>query len=462
MSNDAGAVAETHSSIDVWSWTEKIPASLDLQEMLTLRQVVLTNDEARNEVERNIYELDGDPGSDDASQRHGIARWLRADYAGAHEWLIECADSPVTAYAFAECCLFGSTTVLDSRDLVAAAGIEALEKLESPAAPHRTLLLRALLGAGRFDDAEKVFAKADDAYRTSADGEYFAGRLAESDDAATARAHYDKCLEIDPDHELTLFRDAYRSDISGEDEDAMVAYERLADRRPPSINSLINLAVLLEDYDRYHEAASCYRRVLSIYPRHPRAKLYLKDAEASLDMHYDEEQEVRNDRKAQIFKIPVSDFELSVRSRNCLAKMNIVTLGDLVMKSEPELLSYKNFGETSLNEIRQILDSKGLRLGMKPEDDITPVRPRTSKGPSTPPTFAIDPNDERLKKGVTELALSVRARKCLANLNIRSLAELVAYTAEDLLAQRNFGVTSLKEIADQLEHIGLSLRTVDK
>ena len=101
-----------------------------------------------------------------------------------------------------------------------------------------------------------------------------------------------------------------------------------------------------------------------------------------MNMFYDEEQEVRNDKKAQIFKIPVSDFELSVRSRNCLAKMNIVTLGDLVMKTEAELLSYKNFGETSLNEIKQILESKGLRLGMRPEDDLQP--PRRSSTPGSP------------------------------------------------------------------------------
>ena len=66
---------------------------------------------------------------------------------------------------------------------------------------------------------------------------------------------------------------------------------------------------------------------------------------------------------SQVLGIPVSDFELSVRSRNCLQKMGINTLGDLARCSEQDLLASKNFGETSLVEIREMLASKGLRLG---------------------------------------------------------------------------------------------------
>ena len=69
-------------------------------------------------------------------------------------------------------------------------------------------------------------------------------------------------------------------------------------------------------------------------------------------MYYDEDQERREDKRNKILRTPINDFELSVRSRNCLAKMGVHTLGDLVKKTEPELLSYKNFGETSLQEIK--------------------------------------------------------------------------------------------------------------
>ncbi|MHC5012241.1 MAG: DNA-directed RNA polymerase subunit alpha C-terminal domain-containing protein, partial [Planctomycetota bacterium] len=124
-----------------------------------------------------------------------------------------------------------------------------------------------------------------------------------------------------------------------------------------------------EDRARYPEAEQCYRRVLDADPNHVRAKVGLKDVIASQTMYFDEDHERREDRRAQVLRTPISEFELSVRSRNCLAKMNIESLGDLVRKSEAELLAYKNFGETSLQEIKDILAQKGLRLGMTSEDD---------------------------------------------------------------------------------------------
>ena len=60
----------------------------------------------------------------------------------------------------------------------------------------------------------------------------------------------------------------------------------------------------------------------------------------------------------------VSDLELSVRSANCLKNDNIVYIGDLVVKSEAEMLRTPNFGRKSLNEIREVLSTMGLHLGM--------------------------------------------------------------------------------------------------
>ncbi len=61
----------------------------------------------------------------------------------------------------------------------------------------------------------------------------------------------------------------------------------------------------------------------------------------------------------------VEELELSVRSYNCLKNANIKTIGDLVQKSEQEMLRTKNFGRKSLNEIKEILHGMGLRLGMR-------------------------------------------------------------------------------------------------
>lgn len=64
-------------------------------------------------------------------------------------------------------------------------------------------------------------------------------------------------------------------------------------------------------------------------------------------------------------KLPVSELELSVRSANCLREANIKVLADLVEKTEPEMLAFRNFGKKSLTEIANLLKGMGLTLGMQ-------------------------------------------------------------------------------------------------
>jgi DNA-directed RNA polymerase subunit alpha len=70
----------------------------------------------------------------------------------------------------------------------------------------------------------------------------------------------------------------------------------------------------------------------------------------------------------------VDELELSVRSANCLKNDNIVYIGDLVQKTEAEMLRTPNFGRKSLNEIKEVLAHMGLSLGMEvpgwPPDNI--------------------------------------------------------------------------------------------
>jgi DNA-directed RNA polymerase subunit alpha len=61
----------------------------------------------------------------------------------------------------------------------------------------------------------------------------------------------------------------------------------------------------------------------------------------------------------------VDELELSVRSANCLKNDNIIYIGDLVQKTESEMLRTPNFGRKSLNEIKEVLSQMGLRLGME-------------------------------------------------------------------------------------------------
>jgi len=66
---------------------------------------------------------------------------------------------------------------------------------------------------------------------------------------------------------------------------------------------------------------------------------------------------------------PVEELELSVRAANCLKAAGIRTIGDLVKRTEAEMLRFHNFGKKSLDEIRGILDSMDLQLGMGSEED---------------------------------------------------------------------------------------------
>lgn len=83
----------------------------------------------------------------------------------------------------------------------------------------------------------------------------------------------------------------------------------------------------------------------------------------------DEEEEEEEDHEfLEVVNKPISELELSVRSSNCLQAANIKTIGDLIQKTEPQMLKYKNFGKKSLAEINSILSSMGLKLGMKAEE----------------------------------------------------------------------------------------------
>lgn len=262
---------------------------------------------------------------------------------------------------------------------------------------------------------------------------------------------YTRAIEKDDKHSGALFGLALENERRGNDETALRYYSRAASRVPTNVGTLLNMGVLYEDRQEYDKAQQCFQRILDEYPDHARARLYLKDAQASGDMYFDEEAQRRRDRMSQVLNVPVTDFELSVRSRNCLQKMGIKTLGDLARVTEQELLGSKNFGETSLVEIREMLGSRGLELGMlaheRPESE--PVVDMSTMSP-----------DEQalLERPITELNLSVRARKCMVRLGMNTIGELVRKTGDELLECKNFGVTSLNEVREKLTTYNLKLR----
>ncbi len=102
-------------------------------------------------------------------------------------------------------------------------------------------------------------------------------------------------------------------------------------------------------------AASLLREQLSIFVH------FESVPEDSPSSEKDEEKE----KLRELLERSVDELELSVRSHNCLKNANIRSIGELVQKTEPEILKTKNFGRKSLNEIKEILQQMGLTLGMQ-------------------------------------------------------------------------------------------------
>jgi len=313
--------------------------------------------------------------------------------------------------------------------------------------------VESLRSSGQHDRAKKELEQGAAEAARSADMCVARGQLLAAEGAPVDQvgAAYEQALTIDPGHPAALFALGVIHDRLGNDDEAKACYERSLERYPPSVGALLNLGIMYEDQDDFARAQQCYRRILEAIPDHPRARLFLRDSSAAGDLQLGEQEMRQRDRLDQVLGLPVTDFELSVRSRNCLQKMGILTLGDLARTSEDELLASKNFGETSLVEIKEMLAAKGLTLGQLSTSIPTAAPEAELEEPSA---------DEQqiYAMPITELNLSVRARKCTTKLGIMTIGDLVRRTAEDLLECKNFGVTSLNEVREKLTERGLRLR----
>jgi len=425
--------------------TEKSPPMADL---LALRRASLTDRDVRKDIDEFLKELPvtlEEAGRSETSIRNvGYALFAIGEDRRAAAWLKGAGSDPRLRH------VLGRALLGSARFKGAAEVLEPLEKAETDSRP---VCMEAWLRAGDSQKARRVMGRLLKADAESAEGMYLMGYLSELEGDY---GFFFLMIRRPPRSTLfpytTLFRKAYCMDLDGNEDDAVALYEELRAERPTYTNALVNLGVLYEDRGEYSKAIEVYNQIIAVDPNHARARRFLGDAKASLNMYYDEDMERTEDRRAQILKIPISDFELSVRSRNCLAKMNIETLGDLIKKTEPELLSYKNFGETSLQEIKDILAQKGLRLGMGREEQKASIQSaaRTLLG--------IEPEKgDVLEKAIEDLELSVRSRNAMKVLGVASLGELAKMSEKDLMQVKNFGQTSMNEVKEKLAEFGLNL-----
>ena len=377
----------------------------------------------------------------------GVCQFLLGRFSASLSTL-QSADGSAMAFFYQARCLFEL-----GRYDEAIAAYEQAQKSGYDEDRCKIGVAEAYRYAGRVEEAmnllDNIFGPteqtADYMYQRAATVAAVGGRMDE------ALALYQRAVNTDENHAGALFGLALENDRMGNDEESLRLYEQAAKAFPTGIGVLINLGLIYEDNNQFDKAQMCYKRILDCYPDHPRTRLYMKDAAATGNMLYDEEAQRRNDRLAQTLNMPVTNFELSVRSRNCLQKMGIETIGDLTRTTEAELLSSKNFGETSLYEIREVLGSKGLQLGQFAHE----------KKQTEPPidTSHMSPDEQALlDRPISDLNLSVRARKCMARLQINIIGELIRKTGDEMLECKNFGVTSLNEVREKLADLGLKLR----
>lgn len=114
--------------------------------------------------------------------------------------------------------------------------------------------------------------------------------------------------------------------------------------------------------DALKQSAAILKHHLNVFDQ-------VSDDEVEFEDEGSEASEEQN-RLRKLLNMSVNEIELSVRAANCLNNANITTVGELAMKSEQEMLKYRNFGKKSLNEIKDKLEQLGLSLGMKIDERL--------------------------------------------------------------------------------------------
>jgi DNA-directed RNA polymerase subunit alpha len=413
-----------------------------LLEALALGQAT----EVRHEANRLHDEIEEGDKSKPKALRAGVTFHLLGNHELAETLLLRCSGDGMAEYYRGQVhlALGRFAEAAKAFDLASKHGFDAVQCLLAKAGSVRA--------AGDLEQAED-FLKTAAASGGGTRAEYcyqMGCILADRGDTFGAVEYFERAVDMNPSHQRALFWLAGINSSRGNDDEAVRLYEQALARPPLHVGAMINLGLLYEDCENYSAAAFCFKRVLDNFPTHQRALLYLKDIESAHDMYYDEESLRSQARLKQVLEIPVTDFELSVRSRNCLQKMGVRNLGDLTRLSEQDLMGGKNFGETSLREIKEMMESKGLHLGQF----VAKEKPRDF-GYSD----SLSPQQQALlNRPVAELNLSVRARKCMSRLGIATVSDLVVRTPDELLESKNFGVTSLNEVRAKLGDLGLRLR----
>jgi DNA-directed RNA polymerase subunit alpha len=125
--------------------------------------------------------------------------------------------------------------------------------------------------------------------------------------------------------------------------------------------------------DGRYSPDDCLKQSASILKHHLEVFDRVTDDVVEFENEQTEVSEEQN-KLRKLLNMSVNEIELSVRAANCLNNANITTVGELAMKTEQEMLKYRNFGKKSLNEIKAKLEQLGLSLGMKIDERLLDSR----------------------------------------------------------------------------------------
>ena len=144
-------------------------------------------------------------------------------------------------------------------------------------------------------------------------------------------------------------------------------------------------------HDALTQASSILRKHLDVFVAYDDSQV---EFEAAPEAQSEENSELR-----KLLNMSVNEIELSVRAANCLNNANITSVGQLALKSEAEMLKYRNFGKKSLNEIKDKLQELGLGLGMKFEGNLM----EPFMGGRSGSAFSYYKDEDEAKGGLTDL-----------------------------------------------------------
>ncbi|MFA4987288.1 MAG: hypothetical protein WC712_11935, partial [Candidatus Brocadiia bacterium] len=181
--------------------------------------------------------------------------------------------------------------------------------------------IHCLCLVGKTDEAKKMFDGLKAGEKSSFQGKFVSALITEtSGDIESAIDAYYKLKSEKPHSTDVIFRLAVVLDARGEDPVEIESlYRGLVESDIFHVGAAINYGLFLLDVDRPDDAETIFSKVLTYDPDNERVWLYMRDAQASRNMIYDEGRHKEDEKLRQILRLPISEFELSVRSRNCLS-----------------------------------------------------------------------------------------------------------------------------------------------